>query len=43
MAQKMKNAGIQDIIATNSIPNEFARVDLSPLLLDTLNKIIRYL
>jgi len=41
IAQKMKRAGIQDIIATNSIPNEFARVDLSPLLSDTLDKIIR--
>jgi ribose-phosphate pyrophosphokinase len=41
IAQRMKTSGIQDIIATNSIPNEFARVDLSPLLLDTLNKIIR--
>jgi ribose-phosphate pyrophosphokinase len=29
-AQKIKAAGVQDIIATNSIPGEYAKVDLSP-------------
>jgi ribose-phosphate pyrophosphokinase len=29
-AQKIKAAGVQDIIATNSVPGEYAKVDLSP-------------
>lgn len=30
--EKLSDAGIKDIIATNSIPNVFARVDLGPML-----------
>jgi ribose-phosphate pyrophosphokinase len=30
--EKLKDAGIKDIIATNSIPNVFARVDLAAML-----------
>ncbi|MGH9992828.1 MAG: ribose-phosphate diphosphokinase [Nitrososphaera sp.] len=30
--QKIKEAGVTDIIGTNSIPNQYARVDLSPAL-----------
>lgn len=30
--EKLRDAGIKDIIATNSIPNVFARVDLGPML-----------
>lgn len=35
-AQKIKAAGVQDIIATNSVPGEYARVDLSPAIADAL-------
>jgi ribose-phosphate pyrophosphokinase len=38
-AQKMKAAGIEEIIATNSIPNEFARVDLTPIICSILNTV----
>lgn len=31
-AQKIKAAGVQDIIATNSVPGEYAKVDLSPVI-----------
>jgi len=29
-AQKIKSAGVQDIISTNSVPGEYSNVDLSP-------------
>ncbi|HXV46744.1 MAG TPA: ribose-phosphate pyrophosphokinase [Nitrososphaera sp.] len=35
-AQKIKAAGVQDIIATNSIPGEYSRVDLSPAIAEAL-------
>jgi ribose-phosphate pyrophosphokinase len=35
-AQKIKAAGVQDIIATNSVPGEYARVDLSPAVAEAL-------
>jgi ribose-phosphate pyrophosphokinase len=35
-AQKIKAAGVQGIIATNSVPGEYARVDLSPAIADAL-------
>ncbi len=35
-AQKIKQAGVQDIIATNSIPGEYARVDLSPAIAEAV-------
>lgn len=38
-AQKIKAAGVQEIIATNSIPNEFEKVDLSPLICAPLRAI----
>jgi ribose-phosphate pyrophosphokinase len=35
-AQKIKAAGVQDVIATNSVPGEYAKVDLSPAIADAL-------
>jgi ribose-phosphate pyrophosphokinase len=35
-ADKIKAAGVQDIIATNSIPGEYAKVDLSPAIAKAL-------
>lgn len=35
-AQKIKAAGVQDIIATNSVPGEYAKVDLSPAITDAI-------
>jgi ribose-phosphate pyrophosphokinase len=35
-ASKIQNAGVQDIIATNSIPCEYAQVDLSPIIAKVL-------
>ena len=35
-AQKIKAAGVQDIISTNSIPGGYARVDLSPAIAEAL-------
>ena len=35
-AKKIKAAGVQDVIATNSVPGEYARVDLSPAITDAL-------
>lgn len=35
-AKKIKAAGVQDVIATNSIPGEYSRVDLSPAIADAL-------
>jgi ribose-phosphate pyrophosphokinase len=35
-AQKIKAAGVQDIIATNSIPGEYAKVDLSPAIAEAV-------
>jgi ribose-phosphate pyrophosphokinase len=29
-AQKIKSAGVQDIISTNSVPSEYSKVELSP-------------
>lgn len=29
-AQKIKSAGVEDIISTNSVPNKYSKVDLSP-------------
>ncbi len=37
--QKIMAAGVNDIIATNSIPNEFAKVDLSPIICSPLRAI----
>lgn len=35
-AQKIKAAGVQHIIATNSVPGEYAKVDLSPAIADAI-------
>jgi ribose-phosphate pyrophosphokinase len=35
-AQKIRSAGVQDIIATNSVSGEYAKVDLSPAIADAL-------
>ncbi len=35
-AQKIKAAGVQNIIATNSVPGEYAKVDLSPAIAETI-------
>jgi ribose-phosphate pyrophosphokinase len=35
-AQKIKAAGVQDIIATNSVPGEYSNVDLSPAIAQAL-------
>lgn len=35
-AQMIKAAGVQDIIATNSVPGEYAKVDLSPAIANAL-------
>jgi ribose-phosphate pyrophosphokinase len=35
-AQKINAAGVQDIITTNSVPGEYAKVDLSPAIADAL-------
>jgi ribose-phosphate pyrophosphokinase len=35
-ADKIKAAGVQDIIATNSVPGEYAKVDLSPAIAKAL-------
>jgi ribose-phosphate pyrophosphokinase len=35
-AQKIKAAGVQDIIATNSVPGEYSKVDLSPAIAQAL-------
>jgi ribose-phosphate pyrophosphokinase len=29
-AQKIKSAGVQDIISTNSVPSEYSKVEISP-------------
>jgi ribose-phosphate pyrophosphokinase len=29
-ARKIKSAGVEDIISTNSVPGEYSKVDLSP-------------
>lgn len=34
--QKIKAAGVRDIIATNSVPGEYAKVDLSPAIADSI-------
>lgn len=39
--QKIKAAGVKDIIATNSVPNEFARVDLSPIICAPLRSLAK--
>jgi phosphoribosylpyrophosphate synthetase len=33
---RMKEAGVSEIIATNSVPNIFERVNLAPLLADAI-------
>ena len=35
-AQRLKAAGVQDIIATNSVPGEYAKVDLSPAIAEVV-------
>lgn len=35
-AQKIKSAGVQDIISTNSVPSEYAKVEISPAIVATL-------
>jgi ribose-phosphate pyrophosphokinase len=35
-SQKIKAAGVHDIIATNSVPGEYAKVDLSPAIAEAL-------
>jgi ribose-phosphate pyrophosphokinase len=35
-AQKIRAAGVQDIIATNSVPGEYSKVDLSPAIAEAL-------
>jgi ribose-phosphate pyrophosphokinase len=38
--QRIKAAGVEDVIATNSIPNEFAKVDLSRLISENLRNLV---
>jgi ribose-phosphate pyrophosphokinase len=38
--QRIKAAGVEDVIATNSIPNEFAKVDLSRLISKNLRNLV---
>jgi ribose-phosphate pyrophosphokinase len=35
-AQKIKSAGVQDIISTNSVPSKYAKVELSPAIVAAL-------
>jgi ribose-phosphate pyrophosphokinase len=35
-AQKIRAAGVHDIIATNSVPGQYSRVDLSPVIAEAL-------
>jgi ribose-phosphate pyrophosphokinase len=35
-AQKIKSAGVQDIISTNSVPGEYAKVEISPAIVAAL-------
>jgi ribose-phosphate pyrophosphokinase len=35
-AQKIKSAGIQEIISTNSVPGEYSKVDLSSEIVSAL-------
>lgn len=35
-AQKIKSAGVQDIISTNSVPSEYAKVEISPAIVAAL-------
>jgi ribose-phosphate pyrophosphokinase len=37
----IKAAGVEDVIATNSVPNKSAKVDLSPVISANLNRLIR--
>jgi ribose-phosphate pyrophosphokinase len=37
----IKAAGVEDVIATNSVPNKSAKVDLSPIISANLNSLIR--
>ena len=39
--QRIKAAGIEDIIATNSIPTEFAKVDLSQIISENLRNLVQ--
>jgi ribose-phosphate pyrophosphokinase len=39
-AQQIKAAGVEEIIATNSIPGELAKVDLSPIISASLRALI---
>ena len=36
--QNILDAGVEDIIATNSIPNRFAKIDISPALASCIRK-----
>jgi ribose-phosphate pyrophosphokinase len=38
--QRIKAAGVEDVIATNSVPNEFAKVDLSRLISENLRNLV---
>lgn len=35
-SKRLKDAGVSDVVATNSIPGEYARVDLAPLIAEAL-------
>jgi ribose-phosphate pyrophosphokinase len=39
--QRIKAAGIEDIIATNSIPTEFAKVDLSQIISENIRNLVQ--
>jgi ribose-phosphate pyrophosphokinase len=36
-AEKIKSAGVQDIISTNSVPGDYSKVELSPEIVSVLN------
>jgi phosphoribosylpyrophosphate synthetase len=38
--QRIKAAGIEDIIATNSIPTKFAKIDLSQIISENLRNLV---
>jgi len=36
---KLRNAGVQDIVATNTVPSQFSKVDVAPAVCDQVNKL----
>jgi ribose-phosphate pyrophosphokinase len=36
---KLRKAGVQDIVATNTVPSQFSKVDVAPAVCDQVNKL----